>query len=544
MAAFVSWPELSNQVPSTRPSFPQAKGGTCSCYGVAMLARRWVWLVMCVAVTGSVAAAPPPALTREALREMFRKRDPYCGTRDPWANFASRTKTADEVATLQAWADDRTEPVEARRPALQALCQQHDPKLVAWWREKLAAAGQDTPERMLALDGLLSADAASTLAEVFAHLGETEAIDSFLILSATNEHLTAAVPFLRGYQRSKKASPKMQAELTRRLLSLDPAGAEADADALLADGDDASLWTVVNGETKFSVARLEQLLPRLERPSDALQGELADRIAFELFHLLERRDPAAAQLATIWSNPPEATAKLLDRAPAISLVLALWQQSRGDFSSGLRLFTQGLARPPEPPTEDGSYDMSTPQVAYAGLMLHHACTLEMTGQRTAALTQLKAFETWSMPVRHEVANLLDNLQFRAWSPYWCYRAISSETLAAMPLVLTATRTRTKKGYRLVVEARNASSQAVKVRGCPVSGGGFLPGDHLWVTADGHQLDAPRLGCQPQPRTLEAGAVMSARFDVAASGNGPLRLTLRPGVEMRGKPDELWFVFAD
>ncbi len=505
--------------------------------------RRWVWLVMCVAITGS-AAVPQPALTREALREMFRKRDPYCGTRDPWANFSSRTKTADEVALLQAWADDRTESVEARRPALQALCQQHDAKLVGWWREKLVASGKDTPERMLALDGLLSADASFTIAEVFAHLGETEEIDSFLILSATNEQLTAAVPFLRAYQRSKKASPKTQTELTRRLLSLDPSGAEADAELLLADGDDSSLWTVVNGDTKPSATRLEKLLPRLDRPADSLQGELADRIAFDLFHLLERADPAAAQLATTWSNPPEATAGLLAHAPAISLVLGLWHQSRGHFTAGMRLFTQGLATAPEAPTDGNSYDMATPQVAYAGMMLHHACTLESTGQRDAALTQLRAYEAWAKPVRHEVSNLLDNLQFKAWSPYWCYRAISADALAAMPLVLTAKRTRTKKGFRLVVEARNASALTVKVKGCPVSGGGFLPGDHLWVTADGHQLDAPSLGCQLKSRTLEAGAVVSARFDVAASGNGPMRLTLRPVVETDGKSDDLRFVFAD
>src|SRR4051794_30774813 len=97
---------------------------------------------------------------------------------------------------------------------------------------------------------------------------------------------------------------------------------------------------------------------REQQPAKEKPAPLAYQPA-ELFRLLAKSDPAALEFAEM--AKPE--------SPGLTLVLALWQQSRGDLIGARKLFARGLTQRPEAPVADREYASDAPQIAYAALML-------------------------------------------------------------------------------------------------------------------------------------------------------------------------------
>ena len=385
-------------------------------------------------------APPPPAAptahTREQLMTMYARRDTHCGTGDPWAMFSAGPKSAPDVASLKEWATDPKVPAESRAGALWALHTERGPEMTGWWRSRLAATPRATNERTAVALGLLASDGSRAVPEVYALLGESEELD-LALLTAADEHSEAA-PQLRAYQRSKKAAPRVQAELTRQLLELDPANAGDDAEQLLAGGKGEDIWAALASGTP-SVAVLEKSLAYAVGPgaNDALMRDMIVReVAFKLRDRLKSKDAGAVALAEKWSK--DLSPQRLEHAPHISLLLGTWKASRGELKTADAIFAKALKFDRGAPAEGSNADMDDPIIADAAMLVLRACAHDSMGAREEAVKLMRTYDLRRRAVAGDVDNLLTNITFEGWKPWGCYRS-NAQALADSPREVTAQR---------------------------------------------------------------------------------------------------------
>jgi hypothetical protein len=342
------------------------------------------------------------------------------------------------VATLKAWAADPNARAESRAGALWALQTERGPEMVAWWRSRLASAPKGSSERTAVALGLLASGGAAVAPEVYGMLGESDELDLALLAAATTDGHQAAAPLLRAYQRSNKATPRVQHELTRGLLELDPAHAGDDTQQLLAGGKSDDVWAaLVSGNP--TVAVLEQSLAHAVGPAandELMRDMLVREVAFKLHDRLEGNDADAVALAEKWSK--NLTPDRLKHAPHISLLLGAWKASRGDLKAADAIFARALAFDRGAPREGANADMDDPIIADASMLVLRACAHDSMGARDEAVKLMQTYDQRRSRVAGDVDNLLTNITFKDWKPWGCYRANAAQ-LAARPAEATAQR---------------------------------------------------------------------------------------------------------